>query len=423
MPQKDPEYDVIITGGGPAGLFCAIHSAAAGRRVLVLEKMPSCGRKLLITGSGQCNLTHGGEIFEFFSHYGAAGKFLRPALMNFTNMDLVEFFSSRGVSFDTDKNGKIFPSTKKAGDILSALIQECEEKDVFIRCCEAVISAEKKDDYFIVKTQSGEYKSGKLVISTGGASYPQTGSSGDGYRIAEGLGQPLMEIAPALTPVYVDDYPFGDLSGISFENAGISLYRENKKVASYTGDILFTHKGLSGPGILDFSRNILPRDILKISFATGTNPEEFRKDFTQKVESAGIKQVKTILLDYSIPERFVRKILEFSGISSDLTCAHLPKKERNLLIKNLTEYSFEVRKTGGFEEAMVTRGGVDLESVSSKTMESKVISGLYFIGEVLDVDGDTGGYNLQAAFSTGFSGWKYNLSAFSIYIIPQFICL
>ena len=402
MPQIVPDYDVIITGGGPAGLFCAIHSASAGRRVLVLEKMPSCGRKLLITGSGQCNLTHEGEISEFFSHYGAAGKFLRPALMNFTNRDLVDFFSSRGVSFETDKNGKIFPTTKKAGDILSVLLRECEEKGVLIRCGEAVISAEKKDDNFIVKTQSGEYVSGKLVISTGGASYPQTGSSGDGYRIVKSLGQPVTEIAPALTPVYVNDYPFGDLSGISFENAGISLFRGNKKVVSHTGDLLLTHKGLSGPGILDFSRNVLPGDQLKISFITAMSPEEFRKDFAQKIESGGIKQVKTVLLDYSLPERFVKRNLELSDITPDLTCAHLPKKERNLLIKNLTEYSFEVRKTGGFEEAMVTRGGVDLEGVSPKTMESGIVSGLYFIGEVLDIDGDTGGYNLQAAFSTGF---------------------
>lgn len=410
MSQTVPDYDVIITGGGPAGLFCAIHSTVAGRKVLVLEKKASCGRKLLITGSGQCNLTHEGEIPEFLSHYGSNGRFLRPALMNFSNADLVDFFRVRGVSFETDKNGKIFPSTKKAGDILSVLLHECEEKGVEIRCGEPVLSAGKKDDLFTVETNSGQYRAGHLVVSAGGASYPQTGSSGDGFRIAEGLGQPVTDIAPALTPVYIRDYRFGDLSGISFENARISLFRENKKVAEHTGDLLLTHKGLSGPGILDFSRNIVSGDQLKVSFITGMNPEEFRKDFTQKTDSGGIKLVKTVLSDYSLPERFVKRILELSDIPPDLTCSHLPKKGRNLLVKNLTEYSFEVRRLGGFDEAMVTRGGVALDGINPKTMESKTVPGLYFIGEVLDIDGDTGGYNLQAAFSMGFLAAKSMMS-------------
>jgi predicted Rossmann fold flavoprotein len=396
------EFDVIVVGGGPAGLFCAIHSTGERKKVLVLEKKALCGRKLLITGSGQCNLTHEGEMASFLSHYGAGKRFLRPALMNFTNNDLVDFFACRGVSFEADKNGKIFPSTKKASDILFVLLRECDEKGVMIRCGEPVLSVEKDREAFIVKTVMDNYSAKNLVISTGGASYPQTGSSGDGYKIAENLGQPVKEIAPALTPVYPHVYLFGELSGISFEDARLSLFRENKKIGEHTGDILLTHKGLSGPGILDFSGSISSGDILKISFMTGMNPEEFRKDFIQKTDSGGTKLVRTILSEYSLPERFARKIIELSGILPDLTCAHLPKKERNLLVKNLTEYSFEVRELGGFDEAMVTRGGVALEGINPKTMESKIVPGLYFTGEVLDIDGDTGGYNLQAAFSTGF---------------------
>ena len=410
MSKELMKFDVIIVGGGPAGLFCAIHSAGEGRKVLVLEKKASCGRKLLITGSGQCNLTHEGEISEFLSHYNNTGRFLRPALMNFTNKDLVDFFVKRGVSFETDKNGKIFPSTKKAADILSVLLRECEEMGVLIRCSEPVSSVKIAEGGFVVETIADKYSSKSLVISSGGASYPQTGSSGDGYKIAESLGQPVTEIAPALAPVYPRSYPFGSLSGISFNDARISLFRENKKIADHTGDILLTHKGLSGPRILDFSRNIVPGDVLKISFMTGMNSEEFRKDFTQKTDSGGTKLVRTILSEYSLPERFARKIIELSGISTDLTCAHLPKKERNILIKNLTEYPFEVRELGGFDESMVTCGGVALEGINPKTMESKVVPGLFFVGEVLDIDGDTGGYNLQAAFSTGFLAAKTIIS-------------
>ncbi|ADN35777.1 HI0933 family protein [Methanolacinia petrolearia DSM 11571] len=404
------KFDVIIVGGGPAGLFCAIHSAGEGKKVLILEKKTSCGRKLLITGSGQCNLTHEGEISEFLSHYNNTGRFLRPALMNFTNKDLVDFFVKRGVSFETDKNGKIFPSTKKASDILSVLLRECEVRGVSIRCGEPVLSVKNEETGFNIETTLAKYYSKNLVVSTGGASYPQTGSSGDGYKIAESLSQTVTEIAPALAPVYPSSYPFGSLSGISFNNARISLFRDNKKIADHTGDILLTHKGLSGPGILDFSRNILPVDVLKISFMTGMNPEEFRKDFTQKTDLGGTKLVRTILSEYSLPERFAREIIEISGISPDLTCAHLPKKERNVLIKSLTEYPFEVRELGKFDEAMVTRGGVALEGINPKTMESKIVPGLFFVGEILDIDGDTGGYNLQAAFSTGFLAAKTIIS-------------
>lgn len=401
MPPENLNYDTIIVGGGPAGLFCAIHSASKGQKVLLLEKKSSCGRKLLVTGSGQCNLTHEGEISGFLSHYGTGGKFLRPALMNFTNNDLVEFFSCRGISFETDRNGKIFPSTKKAMDILTVLLRECNDRGVAVRCGEPVLSVEKNGELFTVVTAPGKYSSENLVISTGGASYPQTGSSGDGYRLAADLGQDVTGIAPALAPVYPLDYRFGDLSGISFGNARLSLFRENKKISDHTGDILLTHKGLSGPGILDFSREIVPGDLLKISFISPMTPEEFRTDFTGRTDPAGGKLLKSVLSEYSLPERFIRRIIELSEIPSDLTCAHLPKKARNVLIKNLTEYPFEVGELGGFEEAMVTRGGVGLKGIDPKTMESKSVSHLYFIGEVLDIDGDTGGYNLQAAFSTG----------------------
>lgn len=410
MEEYKEEYNTVIIGGGPAGLFCALQVAGTGsrrhrhphrhRRVLVLEKKSSCGRKLIITGSGQCNLTHGGEITAFFAHYGDKGKFLRPALMNFTNRDLIAFFNDLGVATVTEKGEKIFPETKKSSDVLDLLLSECKKRGVEIHCNEAVHDLAIKDGRFILKSGVPEYHADNLVIATGGASYPATGSSGDGYALARQLGQPITEISPGLSPVYIEDYHFSDLSGISFENISISLFRDNKKISQHRGDLLFTHTGLSGPGVLDLSRYIAPGDLLKISFIPDIDTETFRKDLTDRFQANQTRHVKTILSEYPLPERFVKRILELTEISPELTSAHLSKKLRNRLIINLTELPFRVKKLAGFEKAMVTRGGVTLGRINQKTMESRLVPHLWFIGEVLDIDGDTGGYNLQAAFST-----------------------
>ena len=398
--------DVVIIGAGPAGLFCALQVAEMNQSVVVLEKKATCGRKLLITGAGQCNLTHGGEIREFFTRYGDNGTFLRPALLGFTNQDLIDFFESRGLSLSTDDNRKVFPQTRKASDVLDILLSKCRRRGVVLHCNEAVKSVETSEDGFSVQTETARYTASNVVIATGGMSYPATGSSGDGYRIAAGLGQPVTKIRPALAAVYIRDYPYSHLSGLSFENAVVSLYRKNKKIHQSTGDLLFTHKGLSGPVILHLSRFIEAEDLLKISFVPGTNRETLLKNLIEKTGSHGKRLVKTILSEYDLPERFVKELLHQSEISADCTGAHLPKKARNTLIEHLIACPFIVKSCGGFNEAMVTAGGVSLESVNPKTMESKLVPNLYFIGEVLDIDGDTGGYNLQAAFSTAYAAAK-----------------
>lgn len=391
----------IIIGGGPAGLFCAIHAAEGGRQVLVLEKKKACGRKLLITGTGQCNLTHAGEVTEFFEHYGDHGKFLRPALLGFTNRDLLRFFEERGLQTVTEPNGKVFPTSRKAADVLAFLLEECRRVGVEIRCGEVVKEVGVSEKGFLVRTTSAAYHADALVIATGGATYQATGSTGDGYTMARALGHTVTEIAPALATVEVKDNPFADLAGVSFENLSISLFHEHKKIHEQTGDLLFTHTGLSGPGILHLSRYISSGDVLRVSFLPGTSREALVNDLVEKTASNGNRLVRTILNDYPLPDRFLRKLLDAAGIPDDLTAAHLTKKGRTRIVTHLIEWPLTVQALSDFDEAMVTRGGVSLDEVNKKSMASKVVPDLYFIGEVLDIDGDTGGYNLQAAFSTG----------------------
>jgi len=395
-------HDIIIIGAGPAGLFCAIHAATPGTRVMVLEKNEQPGAKLLLSGSGQCNLTHDGDIREFLLHYGDHGKFVKPALMSFSNKALMNFFQERGLLFVTEESGKIFPQTKRAGDVLAILLAECEKRNVIIRCGDPVQTVSRSEGFFTIATGSDQYQSETVVITTGGASYPKCGTTGDGYRFADTLGQPVTEIAPALAPLLIRPFPFSSLAGISFEGTRFSVWRNGKKIGNYLGDVLFTHLGLSGPGILDASRYIRPGDIVRLSFAGTVRREEFAADIAKRAAENPNWQVSTILAKYPIPERLNRKLLTMSGIPEDLKCAHFSGEMRSALVTHCTEFPFTVERLGDYAVAMATRGGIALEQVNAKTMASKLVPGLFFAGEVLDIDGDTGGYNLQAAFSTGY---------------------
>lgn len=394
--------DVVVIGAGPAGLFCAIHTATDDCRVIVLEKNPKPGAKLLLAGSGQCNLTHDGEIREFVTHYGDQGKFLKPALMSFTNRDLAGFFRDRGLAIVTEENGKMFPQTRQSADVLAVLLEECGSRGVTIRCSEPVTDITLTAESFTITTAPATYPAGTVVITSGGASYPQCGTTGDGYYLAASLGQPVTETGPALTPLQIRPFPFAALMGMSFERMQFTVWREGKKVADHSGDVLFTHLGLSGPGILDASRGIRPGDVVRLSFAGAMRREEFAADLAKRAAENPGWQVGTILAKYPIPERLNRKLLKISEIPDDLKCAHFSAAHRAALVMNCTEFPLTVASLGDYKIAMVTRGGISLDGVNAKTMESKLVPGLFFAGEVLDIDGDTGGYNLQAAFSTGF---------------------
>ena len=402
----DTRFDVLIIGAGPAGLFCACNAATAGNAVLVLEKNPTPGKKLLLTGSGQCNITHDGPVRDFLAHYGDHGHFLKPALMNFSNTALISFFRERGLDVVTTTAGKVFPATLKSADVLHILKKECSMHGVTVQYNEPVQEVSTREDLFLVVSRNRTYCGTTLVIATGGASYPGTGSTGDGYRFASSLGHTIAETAPALAPVIADGNQFGDLAGISFDSLSFSLWREGKKIGSHRGDLLVTHHGLSGPGVLDYSRFIRAGDIIRLSFAGPVSKEQFVKDLAEKIAAHPLSNVKTIVLQYQIPERLVITLMALSGVPGDLTCAHLTKPQRNALISNLLEFPVRVGKLGGYTEAMVTRGGVSLQEIDQKTMESRLVPGLYFAGEIIDIDGDTGGYNIQAAFSTGYLAAK-----------------
>ncbi|MEN6611204.1 MAG: NAD(P)/FAD-dependent oxidoreductase [Methanoregulaceae archaeon] len=393
-------HDTVIIGAGPAGLSCALH-AAAGGSVLLLEKNPDPGRKLRLSGSGQCNITHGGEIRDFLTRYGEHGAFLKPALLNYSNRQLTAFLASQGLAVVEEPDGKIFPVSRKAADVLSVLLTAIRDAGAKLACGEPVLRVGTERDLFRVTTPARTCLARSLVITTGGKSYPGTGSTGDGYEFARSLGHTIVPPRPALAPVFATGYPFSDLSGISFRNAWLSVFRDGKKAGEQEGDLLLTHRGFSGPGILDFSRSLEPGDTLRIAFLPKSESTGFPEKFTRLVQDSGTKRVRALLAAWPVPDRFIYRILSLCAIPPDMTAAHLPAQARKQIIERMTGFSFTIERLGGFEEAMVTRGGIPLPEVDPKTMSSRLVEGLYFAGEVLDIDGDTGGFNLQAAFSTG----------------------
>ena len=394
-------YDIIITGTGPAGLFCAIKCAEMpDTRILVIEKNISPGKKFLLSGTGQCNITHTGTVPEFTRHYATAGDFVKPGLSAFTPAALINFLNENDIPTVEKENGKIFPESMRAIDVLSMMIELCENRGVEFRFDAAVSDITFIDGQFEITSGEEKFTSRKVVIAAGGESYPDTGSSGDGYRFAESLGHTITPTSPSLAPVYIRSFPFTELSGISFKNRNVSLFKNGKKIYSASGDILFTHKGLSGPVILDMSRYISRGDILEVSLA-GKKSEEMNADFIAESRAQGKKSIKTFLKNYDIPERLITVILEQERIDPLKNVSEINKTERVKLFKSLGEYPFIVEDKGNFNVAMATAGGVCRDEIDKRTMESKIIPGLYFAGEVIDVDGDTGGYNIQWAFSSG----------------------
>ncbi len=424
-------YDVLVVGAGPAGLFAAIAAAGAGARVLVLEGMPNPGRKLLASGSGQCNLTHGGELRDFLAHYGSssrvgASRFLRPSLYGFSNRDLASFAEDRGVPLEATEGGKVFPVSRRAKDVRDLLLREAQGLGAELWTGARLRDLRRLPERFDAEIERREAErevlsSSSVVLATGGASWPATGSTGDGYALAAALGHHIVEPGPALTSVQVQGAafaPFVSCAGLALPNAPVTVIRGGqgkRPVARGAGAVLFTHRGLSGPGVLDLSRAIRPGDTLLLPLAdlsqasaAGAAKESGNLDgvdarLREELDAHGKRGIVRVLSSFGLAESLARALLQAHGMDVEIKAALLSREKRRSLAASLAlpGHPFPVASLGGWEEAMATRGGVDLDEVDSKTMESRLVPGLYFAGELLDFDGDSGGYNIQAACSTG----------------------
>lgn len=395
-------YDAIVVGAGPAGLFTASCARENLDRVLLLEKQPSPGRKLLLTGSGKCNFTNIRPIREFLPAYGDHGHFLKPALLHFTNQDIIAFFKGRGVKATVaEEDGRVFPRSLRAGDVLNALLAACRERNVEIRLREGVVRTEAQPKGgFLVHTPAGVLESGNVVIATGGRSYPGTGSTGDGYSLARSLGHSLVRPRPGLTPFHVRNFPLADLSGMSFRNLRVTLWREGRKLKTLSGDLLLTHKGLTGPVVHNLARLAQGGDSVTLAFVSFEKEDQLRKEWMADLAAHEKLKVKTWFRRHLLPAALCRKLMTLAGVDPAESVAKLSREKRLALLRLTTAFPLEIQALGGFDVAMVTCGGVALEQVNPKTMESRLVRGLYFVGEVLDIDGDSGGYDLQAAWST-----------------------
>lgn len=391
-------YDTIIIGGGASGLYSAAHSKRQNGLIVCNRSRP--GMKLLMAGGGQCNLTHGGDIKDFLMHYGENGKKIRGILYKHNNKAVISYFTRNGVPLTEREDGKVFPDSGKAEDVLSLLLAQAK-KNGFSVCYDSVECISPIDDkgskIYRVTGENDEYRCRKLIVASGGCSYPETGSDGSMFAVLEDMGIALVPHKPALTPIFVQDYPYADLSGISFQGAEVRIGE-----GIFTGDLLFTHRNISGPVILNVSRYVSQGDTLRINYL----PSE--REFTEKlkrIQPANNKMLAAVLAEFGLPKAFAESLLMRAQIE-DKKFSSFSGAELVKIAQYITSDTFCVSALGSYRHAMVTAGGVDLTEVNLRTLESKRYPGMYIVGEALDIDGDTGGYNLQFAFSSGYAAAK-----------------
>lgn len=408
--------NTVIIGGGPAGLMAAISSAKNGDKVTIIEKMNSCGKKLLITGKGRCNITNNAQMDKFMENTPTNPKFLYGVFNNFTNKDMIELLENEGVKTKVERGERVFPVSDRAQDVLEALLHILKKQNVQIltnTTAKRIIIDDEKNVLGVELDNGKEIKADKIILATGGKSYPVTGSTGDGYKLAKDLGHTITKIEPSLVPLTSHDEVCKELQGLSLRNVAIQLQICDKVVYKDFGEMLFTHFGVSGPIVLSASSYLVKtkniEQILKegkveleIDLKPALSEEKLDARILRDFEEQKNKQFKNSL-DKLLPQKLIPVIMEKTNINESKKINEITKQERQKLVNELKHFKISINGTRPIEEAIVTSGGINIKEINPKTMESKLINGLYFAGEIIDVDCLTGGYNLQVAWSTGYT--------------------
>lgn len=411
---------VVVIGGGPAGMMSAIASAEQGNQVILIEKMSSLGRKLLITGKGRCNITSSLDMDDFIKNTPGNGRFLYSCYQEFTNQDILEFLKKQGVEVKEERGNRIFPVTDKSLDVLRAFTKRLKELNVKLEYntkVEKVLIEENK--VIGVKANNKTIHADKVILATGGKSYPLTGSTGDGYKLASDVGHTITSIKPSLVPLETYNKKIcQDMQGLSLRNVKIQLkdVEKDKIIYEEQGEMIFTHFGVSGPTILSSSAHLVryknieekfanKKIVLTIDFKPALSEEKLDARVIRDFDKQKNKQYKNSL-DELLPQKLIPIIVERSNINANKKVNEITKEERKALIKLLKHFELEIKQFRPIDEAIITSGGVYIKEINPKTMESKLINGLYFAGEIVDVDSYTGGFNLQIAYSTGYVAGK-----------------
>ena len=395
-------YDVIVIGGGPAGMMAAGTAAERGKRVLLLEKNEKLGKKLYITGKGRCNLTNSCDCEEFLEHVPRNPRFLYSALYSFPPSTLCELIEKLGTPLKIERGRRVFPVSDKSSDIIKALASYLKKEDVHIRLNTAVKGIRIKEEGFLVDAEAESFSARSLVLATGGLSYPATGSTGEGMRFAADLGHKLTPCRPALTSILADDPSLSALSGVSLKNVELCACFKGREIFRERGEMLFTHTGISGPLVLTLSsvlENPAQSEIY-IDLKPAVSMEELDRRIIEELKGASGKLLRNSLSGMLINALREPALLR-AGIDRDIPANQLNREERRALAAAIKHFSVKCTGYGGYNEAIITRGGINIKEVNPADMQSKIVPGLFFAGEMLDVDAFTGGYNLQIAFSTG----------------------
>lgn len=403
--------NIIVVGGGAAGLLAGIAATELGAQVMILEKMRTPGRKMLITGKGRCNITNNCEIAEIIRNLPGNGRFLNSALHRFSNDDMIYLLESHGLQTKVERGGRVFPVTDKAKDVVDTLLNIYREKGGKLLVDQTVSKILIEDGCVagVVTNDGNKYTADAVIITTGGASYPGTGSDGNGFTLAKACGHTIITLKPSLVPLESDSEYIKSLQGLSLRNVKASICCGEKVLASEFGEMLFTHFGFSGPIILSLSKAVAEafaagnKDLdliidLKPALDVQKLDLRIQRDFANYLRKQLVNGMKDLL-----PGRLISVVLDAAFLNPDKPINQISKEERSRLVYNLKNLSFPITGTRPLAEAIVTAGGVSTKEINPKTFESKIVKKLYFAGEVIDVDGYTGGYNLQAAFSSGYA--------------------